>query len=302
VGLVRALGRVVSRAETGYNGVLTGGRHGIMWEGAEMALLSAFADEISQDFDEQLAVLVETGVTHVELRGVWGKNVLKLEPREIRDVRAAADAEGIGFSAIGSPLGKFPLAGEFNEQLEGVRRALEYAQILEAPYIRLFSYHIPKGDDAADHRAQVMDWLGQLSAEAEKTDVVLAHENESGIYGDTGARCLDLIETLGSDSFTTIFDFSNYAVGGEDLLANWESLKDHTSYFHIKDFDCEARKVVPAGDGDGHLEPILRDAYARGFDGFLSLEPHLKDEYGATGAERFRAAVGGLNRVLAAIA
>lgn len=266
-----------------------------------MSQLSAFADEISKDFDEQLAVLVETRVTHIELRGVWGKNVLKLTRREIRDIRAAADAEGIKFSAIGSPLGKFPLHGDFNEQLEGVRRALEYAQILEAPFIRLFSYHIPKGEDAADHRAQVMDWLGQLSSEAEKTEVVLAHENESGIYGDTGARCLDLVETLGSDSFTGIFDFSNYAVGGEDLLANWESLKDHTSYFHIKDFDVEARKVVPAGDGNGHVETILRDAFERGYDGFLSLEPHLGEDYGDTGAERFRAAVGGLTRVLAAV-
>ncbi len=266
-----------------------------------MAQISAFADEISNDFGEQLAVLTETGVDHIELRGVWGKNVLKLTPREIRDVRAAADAEGIGFSAIGSPLGKFPLDGDFNQQLEGVRTALEYAQILEAPYIRLFSYHIPKGDDAADHRTQVMDWLGQLAAEAEKTDVILAHENESGIYGDTGERCLDLFQTLGSPSFTGIFDFSNYAVGGEDLLANWELLRDHTTYFHIKDFDVTARRVVPAGDGNGHLEPILRDAYSRGFDSFLSLEPHLNEDYGATGAERFRAAAAGLDRVLAAI-
>lgn len=266
-----------------------------------MSRLSAFADEISKDFDEQLAVLVETGVTHIELRGVWAKNVLKLTPREIRDVRAAADAEGIAFSAIGSPLGKFPLHGDFNEQLEGVRCALEYAQILEAPFVRLFSYHIPKDDDAARHRDQVIDWLGQLVSEAEKTDVVLAHENESGIYGDTGARCLDLMETLASNSFTSIFDFSNYAVGGEDLLANWEALRDHTSYFHIKDFDRQARRVVPAGDGDGHLDAILRDAFGRGFDGFMSLEPHLNEDYGDTGAERFRAAVAGLRRVLAAV-
>ncbi len=266
-----------------------------------MALISAFADEISKDFDEQLAVLTDTDVTHIELRGVWGKNVLKLSPREIRDVRAAADAEGIAFSAIGSPLGKFPLHGDFSEQLDGVRRALEYAQVLEAPFIRLFSYHIPKEDDAADHRTQVMDWLGQLAAEAEKTDILLAHENESGIYGDTGERCLDIFQTLASPSFTGIFDFSNYAVGGEDLPRNWELLRDYTTYFHIKDFDVTARRVVPAGDGDGHLESILRDAYARGFDGFLSLEPHLNEDYGDTGADRFRAAAAGLRRVLAAI-
>ena len=146
-----------------------------------------------------------------------------------------------------------------------------------------------------------MDWLGRLAAEPEQPDVVLAHENESGIYGDPGARCLDLVQTLGSRSFTGIFDFSNYAVGGEDLLANWEMLRDHTTYFHIKDFDATARRVVPAGDGDGYLEPILRDAYTRGFDSFLSLEPHLGEDYGETGADRFGTASAGLTRVLAAI-
>ena len=40
-----------------------------------MNLLSAFADEISPDLDEQLRVLRLNGVGNIELRGVWQKKM-----------------------------------------------------------------------------------------------------------------------------------------------------------------------------------------------------------------------------------
>ena len=143
--------------------------------------------------------------------------------------------------------------------------------------------------------------MGQLTAEAEKTDVVLAHENESGIYGDTGQRCLDLVTSLDSASFGCIFDFANFVNDGEDVWHCWELLRDHLTYFHIKDMTRNPKKIVPAGQGDGDVARILKDAFARGFDGYLSLEPHLKEEFGATGAERFKASADGLKAVLAAV-
>jgi sugar phosphate isomerase/epimerase len=267
-----------------------------------MPTLSAFADEVARDLDAQIAGLRENGVTHIELRGVWGKNVLSLTTREVRDIRTAADAEGIGFSAIGSPLGKFPLDGDFGQQLDGVRRALEYAQILDAPYVRIFSYYIPSGDPPEAHRARVLDWIGQLVAEAEATSVVLAHENESRIYGETAARCLDLFQSIPSPSFAGVFDFANFVHAGEDPYESWTALRERIAYFHVKDYIRQSRRVVPAGQGDGDVSRILAEALAAGYDGFLSLEPHLGPEFGPTPAARFRAAVDGLRRVLATIA
>jgi len=267
-----------------------------------MARLSAFADEIASDLHEQMAALSANEVHNIELRGVWGKNVLALSTREVRDIRAAADAEGIGFSSIGSPLGKFPLNGDFDQQLEGVRRALDYAQALDAPYVRLFSYYIPKGEEPSAHRAQVMDWLGQLAAEASKTPVKLAHENESGIYGDTGDRCLDLLRTINSPAFVACFDFANFVHCKQKPYEDcWTKLKGDVAYFHIKDMNRASGHVVPAGDGDGDVLRILGEAFQMGFDGFLSLEPHLDKSYGETGPQRFAASVAGIRRVLDAL-
>ena len=80
-----------------------------------MIRLSAFADEISQDLNEQIAVLKKNGVGFIELRGVASKNVMALSDAEVRQVANAARDSGIGFSAIGSPIGKFPLEGDFKD-------------------------------------------------------------------------------------------------------------------------------------------------------------------------------------------
>lgn len=267
-----------------------------------MVKISAFADEISANLDEQIATLKANGIGWIELRGVWGKNVLDLSEAEIRTVKQRASENGLGFSAIGSPLGKFPLDGDFRLQMDGLKRALDYAQILEAPYIRMFSFYTPDGEDPSTHRAQVIDWLQQMIVEAQKTPVVLAHENEKGIYGDTGARCLDLYTTLASPAFTGIFDFANFVQCGQKPYSDcWLKLRPYITYFHIKDALLESGKVVPAGQGDGDVARILEEAFASEFNNFLTLEPHLsvaEASYGRTTPELFNTATDALKKIL----
>jgi hypothetical protein len=59
-----------------------------------MPILSAFADEISADLREQLAVLKKCGLAHFDLRGAWNVNVMDLTRRgrrvwRPRDLRTA---------------------------------------------------------------------------------------------------------------------------------------------------------------------------------------------------------------------
>ena len=266
--------------------------------------VSAFADEIGDELDEQLEVLAANDVGNIELRGVWGKGVLELSAAEVRRVKAAASQAGVGFSAVGSPVGKFPVAGDFGEERERMRRALEYAAVLEAPFVRIFSYYIPNGDDAAAHRGQVLDRLGALAELAEPSGVVLAHENERDIYGDTGERVLDLLESIRSPAFTGIFDFANFVVCGEDPYRCWQQVRERISYFHVKDAVAATGRVVPAGEGDGAVVRILSEAYAAGFDSFLTLEPHLDvagASHGRTSPARFGTAAAALRGVLEGI-
>src|SRR5690606_19728923 len=122
---------------------------------ARMWRLSAFADEISDDLEVQLDTLDAVGISHIELRGVWGKNVLKLTDEEVDRVKRRLDERGFRVSSIGSPIGKIQITDPFEPHLEEFRRALWCAERLEAPYIRVFSFFVPEGE-AAERRGEVM--------------------------------------------------------------------------------------------------------------------------------------------------
>ena len=110
---------------------------------------------------------------------------------------------------------------------------------------------------------------------AEEENVILLHENEKEIYGDIASRCLDIFETVKSPALKGVFDPANFVQCGEDVYPKaFNMLKEHIVYMHIKDA-LENGDVVPAGYGIGGVENIISDLYASGYEGFLSLEPHL---------------------------
>ena len=109
-----------------------------------MWTLTGFADEISPELDEQLDTIADQSIRFVELRSVWNKNVLDLTDDEVEKVGAAMSERGIGVSSIGSPIGKVPIAEDFAPHLEKFRRALHVAKVLEAPYVRIFSFFMPE--------------------------------------------------------------------------------------------------------------------------------------------------------------
>ena len=238
-------------------------------------ILSAFADEASPALDEQIRALKEAGVCCVELRGVDGKSVKDLTLDEAKAVRAKLDAAGIRVSSMGSPFGKIGIEDDFEPHFQEFKHALELCKILGTKLMRVFSFYIPAGKDPADFRDEVLRRLTAMLDAAVAAGVRLAHENEKGIYGDIGDRCLDLREALG-DRLGVIFDPANFIQCGQKVDEGYALLKDRITYFHVKDAIMETGAVVPAGKGDGCVAAVLRDAHAS-MDGkvFLTLEPHL---------------------------
>jgi sugar phosphate isomerase/epimerase len=105
------------------------------------------------------------------------------------------------------------------------------------------------------------------------------------------------MKTIESPKLRSAFDFANFVQVGEKPLDNWPLLKPFTVHIHIKDAKLGSGKVTPAGQGDGQIEPILRDAWASGYRGFLSLEPHLAahEQFGGfSGPDLFKVAADAL--------
>jgi sugar phosphate isomerase/epimerase len=236
-----------------------------------MLRLAAFADEISPNLDIQIANCKKHGVTHFELRGVAGKNVLDFDKSMRADIKKKLSDNGLGVVGIGSPIGKVKLSEPFEPHFERFKIAVELAEFFDAPFIRIFSYY-----EAFPHgRKEVIRRMQKKVEYVQRYRPVLIHENEKDIYGERGAQCLDLHRNVDSPKFRAAFDFANFVQAGENPLDNWPLLKPYTVHIHIKDALMGSGKVVPAGEGDGHVAEILKDAYTSGYRGFLSLEPHL---------------------------
>ena len=252
--------------------------------------LSAFGDEVAVDLDEQLAALAAEGIGHVELRSAWGVNVVDMDAALLDRAARELEAAGIGVSAIGSPVGKAPVDGDLDAELGRLRAALGAAERLGTGLIRVFSFYVPEGR-YAEHRDEVLRRMAAMAREAEARGLTLVHENESNIFGDTAERCRDLVESVGSPALRVAFDPANFVQCDVRPMAEaWPLLREHVAHVHIKDAVAVAREapypapapdgalmlsVRPAGEGDGEVRELLRELDRCGYEGFLTLEPHL---------------------------
>jgi sugar phosphate isomerase/epimerase len=254
--------------------------------------LSAFADEVAPDLDEQIRALKDERIGHVELRSAWGVNVADLSSEQL-DRAARELSEGdIGVSAIGSPVGKAPVDGDLDAELDRLRACLDAADRLGTTLVRVFSFYVPDGR-YVEHRDEVLRRMAALTALAAERGATLVHENESNIYGDTPERCRDLVESVGSPALRIAFDPANFVqCDVRPVTEAWPLLRDHVVHVHVKDavpvdrggaaYPAEAvpgalmLSVRPAGEGDGDLPALLRELDRTGYRGFLTLEPHLQ--------------------------
>ncbi len=256
--------------------------------------LSALGDEAAGPIAAQCAALRDLGLWHIEVRACDRQVLIDSDPALTEAAAEAIRQAGLTVSAYASPLGKVRIDSDLAEHRRRFGRALDVARRLGTGAIRVFTFYMPPGS-WAEHRSTVLREFAFFAAEAERSGMRLLVENERGIYADVPERCLDLVEGVGSPAVRLLFDPANFIqCGATPFPDGWNLLGKHVAYVHIKDALRAGGEVRPAGEGDGRLPELLRALAASGYDGFLSLEPHLKGE------DRMARAVGALRRVLAA--
>lgn len=256
--------------------------------------LSGFGDEVDPDPAVQAAVLLALGASHIEVRSAWGTNVSEMDPRQVDKLKTILDAKGLRVSAVASPIGKVDVGLPVEHELERLRRIIGVARTLKTRYIRIFSFYRGPGQSPGDIRDDVLIRMAALAAEAAEAGVVLLHENEKGIYGDTPERVLDIMESVNSPALRVAWDNANFVqVGVKPYTEGYALLRPYLEYFQVKDAILATGEVVPAGEGDGELEATIAALKADGFAGFASLEPHLASAHelgGFSGPVAFGAA------------
>ncbi|MCS6864735.1 MAG: TIM barrel protein [Gemmataceae bacterium] len=277
-----------------------------------MFRLSAFADEISPDPREQVDVLKRCRIRFIEFRSIYRTNVLMLSDEQIKEFKKLLDGEGFALSAIGSPVGKVAIDADFPSHLAKLQRAIELCGIFGTRAIRIFSFYPPGNDphfnpaNWPQYREEVMRRLSVMAELAARNNLVLFHENEHRIYGDSPDRVADILRTVNSPALRAAYDAANYAYCNYDPVEGWEKTKEFTAHFHIKDWKKGGHAaghdygMIP-GTGDGHIAHSIRGAVAMGYDGFAVMEPHLRGggpTGGITGPDLFPCAVEAFRAIL----
>ncbi len=273
-----------------------------------MAKLSAFADEVTENFLEQVKYLADERVDYIEPRFIDKKNIMDLTKDELSEAKKMIQDHGLKVSAIGSPIGKVKLDEPFEPHLDKFKHAVDLAMFFETPFIRMFSYYAPEGQKIDDYRDQVMERMVAKVEVLSDVNVTMVHENEANIYGHTAEQCVDIVKTIDSPKLRLVYDPANF-VWGEKILDNvescWPVMKPYVVHIHIKDWKLGTEDVgsIP-GEGDGQIKELLAELAALNYDGCLTMEPHLQTGGqfgGSTGPELFSRAIAAVRELAAEV-
>ncbi|MEX0745108.1 MAG: sugar phosphate isomerase/epimerase [Phycisphaeraceae bacterium] len=235
--------------------------------------LSAFADEAGGSTDEQIAALQRANMQYIDPRSIDGHNITELPEDTAKQVKQKFDAAGVTVQMFGSPIGKIDAADEIEADLAKLRHLAKMRDIFGCNGVRIFSYYNKTGLSHADWQQKSLDHLKKLIDLADQLDLVLYHENESGIFGDKSDDVLAIAELRGP-RLKLIYDFANYIRTGEAGWDTWQKCKGITDCFHFKD-QRKNREHMPLGQGETDAREILADAAKAGWSGPCTVEPHL---------------------------
>jgi L-ribulose-5-phosphate 3-epimerase len=278
--------------------------------------LSVFTDEITHDFGRAVEISAkEFGLGFVELRILWGKNVMTLDAKEIAEARRLLDRHKLRVSSIAGPLFKVDWKGApvskfsqrdtfgadftFEQQAEVLERGLELARVFNTDRLRCFDFW--RLEDPGPYRAAMDEKLREAASMAAKRNVTLVMENEYACNTATGAEAARTLAAVKSPNFKLNWDPGNSAFRSETPYPDAYRLlaRDRIGHVHCKD-------VVRNPDGSfawmamgrgfidyvGQFLALKRDGYR----GAVVLETHWRGA--TTPEESTRQSMAGMKELL----
>ena len=254
--------------------------------------VSVINDEISQDFGHACEVASrDFGMGWIELRGMWKKNIVNLDEKEVAEARGILEKYQLKVTDIASPLFKTDWPGapkskysegkSFNadfswkEQDDVMERAIAMAKAFGTDRVRCFDFW--RLADQAPYRAAINDKLREAADKAAKKGIILVLENESACNTATGAEAASVLAAVQSPSLMLNWDPGNAAGRGETPYPDGYNLlpKDRIGHCHCKDIFKKGKDDwAPMGGGiidwAGQYKALRRDGYHFA----VSLETH----------------------------
>ncbi len=253
---------------------------------------SGIADEAGANIDTQIKATQELGWKHIEGRAVEVPGFPKGNFHDIPDAAfdVVADklkAAGIEINCFGSAIMNWAKTVEtpFDVTLDEVRRAIPRMQRLGTKFVRVMSFK--PADDADTIPPVVFERVREVTKMFLDAGLQPVHENCMNHGGMSPQHALQLLEAV--PGLKWVFDTANPIFNPDrskpkpwprqDPWEFWLAVRDVTAHIHIKDATWNVAKNDAdynwPGEGKGRVRDILADAFARGYDAGISIEPHI---------------------------
>lgn len=254
-------------------------------------------DEISPDFDHACYVAShDFGMSWIELRGMWGKNVMDLSAAEIEESKKILDKYNLRVTDIASPLFKtdWPdaprspygskgdlhgaAAATFKQQDEILEKSIALAKQFKTDRIRGFDFW--RLDDVAPYRAAIDEKLRAAAETVGKQGLLLVLENEFECNTATGREAARTLNAIQSPHFALNWDPANAVMRGEldAFPGGWDALpKSRIHHCHVKNAVKNAEGKIewaPVDKGFIDWAAQFRALKQIGYDEAVSLETH----------------------------
>ena len=276
--------------------------------------ISVINDEISQDFAHVCEIASrEFGMHWIELRGMWNKNIVNLDEKEVAEARRILEKNELRVTDIASPLfkvdwpgapkskyredGQFRANFNLSEQDEVLDRAIAMAKSFATDRVRCFDFW--RLDDQTPYRTAINDKLREAAEKAGKQSITLVLENESACNTATGAESARVLEAVKSPNFMLNWDPGNATAAGENAFPDGYNLlpKDRIGHCHCKDVMHRGKSDwAPMGGGIIDWAEQFKALKRDGYHFAVSLETHWNG--GGTPEECTRKSWAGMKKLL----
>ncbi|MEM9158412.1 MAG: TIM barrel protein [Verrucomicrobiota bacterium] len=254
--------------------------------------LTGFADEAARDISGQIKATKELGWTALSARMIDGKSIHDMPEDAFAKAADQLDEAGIQVPEIGSIIGTWgkTIDTDFSITIAEIERCIPRMQRLNTKLVRIMSYAQNEwgSDQQEEERFRRLREIVNRFADAGLTAI---HENCMNWGGFSAEHTLRLIEEVPGlklvfDTGNPVFqrDRSQKQSDGsfpwQDAFAFWEAVRDHVVHIHVKDCmnplsdEVEPEYTMP-GQGLARVKDILTDAFDRGYQGWVAIEPHV---------------------------
>jgi L-ribulose-5-phosphate 3-epimerase len=263
--------------------------------------LGIISDEVSDDVKESCGLIGQWGLRYVELRSLWGRNILELSEEEVARAQDIIEEHGLKVSAIASPVFKSSLSGQagdvradyalggsddFGEQLRLLGHACKLCRRFGTNKVRVFSFYRESWNEALVER--IASRLIEAAEVARAHDALLVVENEPVCNVRTGRETGELFAAIDAtapqnllEHLAILWDPGNALFSGErsPYPEGYRALDSgRIGHVHLKDVRLEGDEPggVPLGEGRVDYVGQLRALAEDGYGGPLVLEPHYR--------------------------